>query len=123
MGDREHHDPGQLASDQGWHLFTAKIYLRQSHTSQSRVDGSTAGAVVMMATECYLGTIPLLTDSSTLPLPEARCIPEDGICYTALSHGGGQTTAQVGCWPSQSTMKLAWLGVNYQHDYFQTYTR
>ena len=22
-----------------------------------------------------------------------------------------QTTAQLGCWPSQSTMKLAWLGV------------
>lgn len=65
----------------------------------------------MMATECYLGTIPLLPDSSTLPLPTARCIPEDGICFTALSRGGGQTTAQLGCWPSQSTMKLAWLGV------------
>ena len=64
-----------------------------------------------MAKECYLGTIPLRPDSSTLSLSTARCIPEDGICFTALSHGGGQTTAQLGCWPSQSTMKLAWLGV------------
>ena len=64
-----------------------------------------------MASECYLGTIPLLPDSTTLPLPSARCTPEGGICYTTLSHGGGQATAQLGCWPSQSSMQLAWLGV------------
>jgi len=67
----------------------------------------------VMASECYQGTIPLQPQSTTLPLPlpTARCIPERGICYTSLSHGEGQATAQLGCWPSQTTKHLAWLGV------------
>jgi len=64
-----------------------------------------------MASECFLGTIPLLPDSTTLTLPSARCTPEGGICYSSLSRGGGQVTAQLGCWPRQTSGQLAWLGV------------
>jgi len=63
-----------------------------------------------MATECFLGTFPLQPDT-TLPLPSARCTPENGICYSSLSRGGGQATAQLGCWPRQASGQLAWLGV------------
>jgi len=64
-----------------------------------------------MATECHAGHFPLTPDSNSLPLPRAKCIPEGGICYSSLSHGGGQVTAQLGCWPSQYSQQLAWLGV------------
>ena len=64
-----------------------------------------------MATECYQGRIPLHPHSTILPLPTVKCTPDDGICYTSLSHVGGQATAQLGCWPSQTTMELAWIGV------------
>jgi len=63
-----------------------------------------------MAIECFHGTFPIQPDS-TLPLPTERCTPEDGICYYSLSTGGGQATAQLGCWPSQSSVQLAWWGV------------
>eukprot|EP00092_Neocalanus_flemingeri_P018055 GFUD01019540.1.p1 GENE.GFUD01019540.1~~GFUD01019540.1.p1 ORF type:complete len:281 (+),score=67.90 GFUD01019540.1:204-1046(+) len=62
-----------------------------------------------MATECYDGSIPLHPQATTLPLlPTARCVPEGGICYSSLSRGEGQATAQLGCWPSQTASRLAW---------------
>eukprot|EP00092_Neocalanus_flemingeri_P023816 GFUD01025841.1.p1 GENE.GFUD01025841.1~~GFUD01025841.1.p1 ORF type:complete len:271 (+),score=65.22 GFUD01025841.1:202-1014(+) len=65
-----------------------------------------------MATECYDGSIPLHPQATTLPLlPTARCVPEGGICYSSLSRGEGQATAQLGCWPRQTARRLAWLGV------------
>jgi len=63
-----------------------------------------------MAVECFHGTFPIQPDS-TLPLPTERCTPEDGICYYSLSRGGGQATAQLGCWPTQSSVQLAWWGI------------
>jgi len=65
---------------------------------------------ISMAVECFHGTFPIQPDS-TLPLPTERCTPEDGICYYSLSMGGGQATAQLGCWPTQSSVQLAWWGI------------
>jgi len=65
----------------------------------------------IMASECYVGVIPLNAHTQSLPLPSERCVPEEGICYYSLTNGEGQATAQLGCWPSQTSMKLAWYGV------------
>ena len=67
--------------------------------------------LTVMATECHAGNFPLAPDSNSLPLLTAKCIPEGGICYSSLSRAGGQVTAQLGCWPSQYSQQMAWLGV------------
>jgi hypothetical protein len=59
-----------------------------------------------MATECYSGTYPL-----PLPTLTATCPPDDGICFSSLSLGEGQHTAQFGCWPSLTAAQLGWYGV------------
>ena len=65
-----------------------------------------------MAVECFQGSISLPPHSTSLPLlPLTRCTPDEGICFSSLTNGGGQTTAQFGCWPRQTDMQLAWLGV------------
>ena len=55
----------------------------------------------------YNSSPPRITDSAT---PCCQLHPEGGICYTTLSQGGGQLTATLGCWPSQASEQLAWLG-------------
>ena len=67
--------------------------------------------------ECYEGTVSLplssgpdLGDLSGLL---GSCEPEQGVCFSALTHSQGHRVATFGCWPRQSEAggSLAWYGV------------
>ena len=66
--------------------------------------------------ECFEGTVsfPLRDIYLELPealLPQTKCSPDEGICYTGLTYSKGFQVVSFGCWPRQSYESLAWYGV------------
>ena len=68
------------------------------------------------ASECFEGVLTLPRgedDIQELPpplLPDSRCAPVDGLCFSSLTHSKGSRVLSLGCWPSQSSESLAWYG-------------
>ena len=72
--------------------------------------------MVGTAEECFDGTVslPLSDIYYELPqslLPQAKCSPDEGICFTGLTYSKGFQVLSFGCWPRQSYESLAWYGV------------